>query len=721
MRKPRVIFVVCCLLTLVTLACYWPVTNHKFVSFDDDQYIRDNPHVRAGLTASGLLWAFQSGYASNWHPLTWLSHMADCQLYGLSPAGHHLTSLLFHLANSLLLFGLWRRWTGALWRSALVAALFAWHPLHVESVAWAAERKDVLSTFFFLLALGAYGRYLEARRKKEECRMENAECEITQRAPRTTDYGSLITGHQSLLYLLSLCLFALGLMSKPMVVTLPFVLLLLDFWPFQRLRLPRFEGAAPRPDGADIPLSPVANSLRASAPWQAVREKLPFFALALAASLVTYWVQRAGGAVSSLEVVPWQSRISNAVVVYVRYLSQTLWPADLAFLYPFSPHLGVGSVVGATLLLAGLSAWFLLRGRRQPFLIVGWLWFLGTLVPTIGLVQVGSQSMADRYMYIPSIGLFVLIVWGLDALSASWRRDRRFLATAGALAMVACLICTRRQLTYWQDSESLFRRAIAVTSGNYIAYDGLGSALEALGKTDEALASYSESVRLKPHYPEGQYDLGTALMKLGRLDEAVPHLAAAVKHDPAFAHAHINLGKARLEQGNLDEAVVHLSKAVRLATDDAEAYYNLGTVLLMQTKQDEAVACFSEALRLKPDYGEAHGNLGIALVRKGKLGEGAAHFLAALRLNPDNPGTHYNFGLALLELNRPGEAASHFSETLRLNPDSPGSHYHLALALVRQDKPKEALPHAQKARELALATGQPALAAKAEELLKQHR
>ena len=695
MRKPRAIFVVCVLLTLVTLACYWPVTGHKFVSFDDDQYIRDNPHLRGGLTAAGFCWAFQSGYAGNWHPLTWLSHMADCQLYGLNPAGHHLTSLLFHLANSLLLFGLLQRWTGALWRSAFLAALFAWHPVHVESVAWAAERKDVLSTFFFLLTLGAYGRFAEVRSPKSEVPELLA-------GPCCTPDAARITHHTSrTFYVMALLFFALGLMSKPMVVSLPFVLLLLDYWPLQRLEH-------------------LDRGMRGKALWPLIREKLPFFALALAASVVTYWVQQAGGAVSSLEVVPWQSRISNAVVVYVRYLSQTLWPADLAFLYPYSRHLGVGSAVGAALLLAALSAWFLLRARRQPFLIVGWLWFLGTLVPTIGLVQVGSQSMADRYMYIPSIGLSLLIVWGLDALLASWRHERWFLATAGAVALVACVICTRRQLTYWQDSESLFRRAIAVTPDNYIAYDGLGSALEALGKTDEALACYSESVRLKPQYPEGQYDLGTALMKLGRLDAAVLHLAAAVKSNPAFAHAYINLGKALLEQGRLGEAEANLSKAVRLTPEDPEAQYNLGTVLLVQARPDAAVACFSEALRLNPDYAEAHGNLGVTLMRQGKPGQGAVHLAAALRLTPDNAQAHNNLGLALLELKQPGEAAAHFSEALRLNPQAPGPHYHLALALARQDKVPEALAHARSARDLATAAGQPALAAKAEEFLKQH-
>jgi tetratricopeptide (TPR) repeat protein len=500
-------------------------------------------------------------------------------------------------------------------------------------------------------------------------------------------------------------------MSKPMLVTLPFVLLLLDYWPLQRLQLPALQSstfkvhppsAVPlrRTGGPGFEIPAPALTPQSLTLWPLVREKLPFFVLALAASLVTYLVQQTGGAVSSLDILPLQSRLANALVVYVRYLAQSLWPAHLAAIYPYSRHLPVGAVVAAGLLLAGLSAWFALRARRHPFLMTGWFWYLGTLVP--------------------SIGLFLLIVWGVNALLGSWPYKHYLLGAAGTLALGGCLVCTWCQLKYWQDSERLYRHAITAITNNYVAYDWLGLALEAAGKSEEALACHSEAVRLDPQYPETQYRLGTALMKRGRLEEAVQHLTAAVKHNPAFASAHINLGKALLEQGKLDEAGFHLSKAVRLTPDDPEAQYNLGTLLVMQAKPDEAIGCFSEALRLKPDYGEAHGNLGIALMRQGKLGEGATHLAAASRLNPNNPEAHYNLGLALLELNRPREAAEQFTETLRLNPDAPGPHYHLALALVRQDKSKEALPHAQKARDLALAAGQPALATKAGERLKQH-
>jgi tetratricopeptide (TPR) repeat protein len=451
-----------------------------------------------------------------------------------------------------------------------------------------------------------------------------------------------------------------------------------------------------------------------------VREKLPFFALVFAASLVTYLVQRSGGAVSSLEVLPLQTRVANALVVYVRYLSQTLWPAHLAAVYPYSRELPVGSVIAAALLLVCLSSLFLLRARRHPVLIVGWLWWLGTLVPTIGLVQVGFQSMADRYMYIPSIGLFMLITWGVGALSNSWPYKRPLLAATGTLALAGCLACTWNQLKSWQSSEKLFRHAVEVTSDNYIAYDGLGTALEALGRREEALACCAESVRLQPRYSQGQCDLGVLLLRMGRLEEAVQHLTAAMTNSPTFAHAHSSLGKALWEQGKLEEAAVHLSRAIQLTPDDPDAHYSLGTLLFMQAKLDRAIPCFLEALRLRPDYGEAHSNLGIALMRQGKLEEGAAHLSAAARLNPANPEAHHNLGLALLELNRPSEAADQFSEALRLNPDAPGPHYHLALALVRQDKLQEALAHARTARDLATAASQPSLAAEAEQFLQQH-
>jgi Flp pilus assembly protein TadD len=647
--KPSVI-AVCLGLALVTAILYWPIISHDFVTIDDQEYIQENPHVTPGLTWSGVSWAFETGYASNWHPLTWVSHMLDCTLYGLRPGGHHLTNLLLHAADTLLLFLLLNQMTGALWRSAIVAALFAWHPLHVESVAWASERKDVLSTLFWLLTTMAYVRYVR---------------ESNGGRPRSRAW-----------YYAALACFALGLTCKPMLVTLPCVLLLLDFWPLNRRAPP------PQPDGT--PTQP--DSLG----WL-VLEKLPLFALAAAASVVTYLVQATGGAVTTLEVIPPSARFANALLAYCRYLGKTLWPANLSVMYPYVKHWSTGSVLASAALLAALSAVFLMRARRSPWLIVGWLWFLGTLVPTIGLVQVGSQSMADRYMYIPGIGLFILIVWGAAGLCGSSPLRRAILCALGVICLGACLAVTRVQLRSWRNGETLFRHAVAVTRDNYIALNGLGGAVDRLGRHDEALDLYSQSVALNPHYPEGQYNLGTSLMDHGRLNDAVTHLSLAVAGNPRYAQAQNNLGKAYLKLGDLDQAVTHLSRAVALSPDYPEAHYNLGTLLLMQSKLADSVAEFSIALRLKPAYAEAHSNLGIALMQLGRPAEGAAQLAEAVQLDPANPQAHFNLGVALLQENQPADAAEQLSQAAKLDPANPGIRYHLGLALARQQQRAEAI------------------------------
>src|SRR5260221_762659 len=418
--------ILCFALAAVTLLVYSPMLRHGFVNYDDPDYITGNAHVTGGLTWTNLAWAFTSGAAANWHPLTWISHMTDCQLFGVNPAGHHLMDLLFHTANTLLLFLLLEKLTGALWRSFFVAALFAWHPLHVESVGWAAERKDVLSAFFWMLTLLAYARYAQGRSKAG--------------------------------YFLALFFFACGLMSKPMVVTLPFVLLLLDFWPLKRFTI---------------------DDLRLTIFLRLVLEKIPFFVLTLASCLITYRVQ--SGALWSTQALTFNFRAANAVMSYVRYISKIFWPADLALIYPYPHYWPLAGVVFVAALLAMLSAIFILQARRFPYLAVGWLWFLGTLVPAIGLVQVGVQSMAERYIYIPSIGLFILVIWGANGLLKSQPHKIKIVALAGSAVLIACLICTSIQLSYWRSSVELFLHTVEVTTDNYAAYDSLGKALETIG------------------------------------------------------------------------------------------------------------------------------------------------------------------------------------------------------------------------------------------------
>jgi protein O-mannosyl-transferase len=541
--------VICLGLAVITLILYWPMLRHGFISqYDDASYITDNPHVKAGLTGAGVAWAFRSGYAANWHPLTWLSHMLDCQWYGLNPAGHHFTNLLFHIANTLLLFVWLSRLTRAVWRSAFAAALFAWHPTHVESVAWAAERKDVLSAFFFLLTLLAY-----------------------------TSYVSHKGGRAVSRYILSLFLFAFGLMSKPMVVTLPFVLLLLDYWPLQRLSA----------------LNPQPSTK--SAAWL-IFEKLPFFALSLAGSLVTYFVQQSSGAFWSSNVLPLSLRLENALVAYSRYLSKILWPVDLALIYPYPHRWPAILVLSAAVMLAAWSALFLWRARQNPHYVVGWLWFLGTLVPTIGLVQVGVQSMADRYLYLPGIGLFLAVAWGLGDL-VRWRPSARIIASLACVAALAgCLVVTRLQLGYWRNSLTLFLHTYNATTDNYAAGNFLGNLLEQAGRKDQALRLYEESVRLQPDYPMGQFNLGMLLLESGRPAEASNHLAIAAQLMPSHPDVQYDLGLFLRRYGSPSEAMSHFRAAVAARPDFPAALNDLAAMLA--TAADAGLRSGAEAVQL---------------------------------------------------------------------------------------------------------------------------
>jgi tetratricopeptide (TPR) repeat protein len=617
----RLSALICFSLAAVTLALYWPITRHDFISLDDQQYITKNVHVQAGLTWPGIVWAFQSTDAANWHPLTWISHMADCQLYGLNPAGHHLTNILFHVANTLLLFLLLKNLTGALWRSAFVAALFAWHPLHVESVAWASERKDVLSTFFWMLTLIAYTRFVE------ESKVQNLKSKV--------------------FYVLALLAFVCGLMSKPMVVTLPFILLLIDFWPLGRISI----------QNSKFKIQNLSKLLS---------EKIPFFALATAASIVTYLAQGANGATWSLSALSIHVRISNALLSYLRYISKTFWPSNLAVIYPYQEHLPIVAMIGAALLLPVWTGLIFARARQNPYLLTGWLWFLGTLVPVIGLVQVGAQSMADRYMYIPSIGLFILVVWGLDEFFAAWPQKQKFAAFIGTAALGGCLICTSLQLKYWQNSVTLLTHTVEVTTDNYTACNFLGAAFEEAGFKEEAFALYTESVRIESHFPHSQFNLGVALLNKNHPDEAAQHLAIAAKLVPNDAVIRYRYGEALIESGKLNDAAIE----------------------------------FSEALRLNPAFPEAHLDLGVILAGQNQTTQAIFHFAEAVRLQPNNPDARFNFGLALLNNHQPAEAEIQFSEELKLTPDETKAHFRLAQALQQQNKLPGAVVHYREALRL---------------------
>ena len=631
--------VVCLFLVIAILAVYWQVGNHEFVNYDDNDYITENQHVQAGLTLKSIVWAFTSTHASNWHPLTWLSHMLDCQIYGLNPGGHHFTNVFFHILNSILLFLVFKRMTGAFWKSAFVATLFAIHPLHVESVAWAAERKDVLSTFFWMMTMGSYVWYVER--------------------PGTNRY------------LLVLLFFALGLMAKPMLITLPFVLLLLDYWPLGRFN---------------------KRSLALPLVW----EKIPFFVLAAASSIVTFFVQQSGGAVRSLDVLPLFVRISNALVSYISYIVKMILPHNLAILYPHPKDFPMWQVAGACLLLVFISFMAIRAVRRHPYFAVGWLWYLGTLVPVIGLVQVGSQSMAERYTYIPLTGIFIIIAWGVSDLVARWQYKKEGLAVASAILLSILIVATWFQVGHWTNSITLFSHAIDVTENNSIAHNNLGVALKDHGKLSEATGHYYEALRINPDYVFAHNNLGNALADQGRVSEAISHYYEALRIDHDYVLAHNNLGNALADQGRVSEAISHYYEALRIKPDYADAYYNLGNVLTRQGKINEAISHYYKALRIKPNHARAHNNLGSAFVQHGRIFEAIKHYTEALRINPDLAKARGNLKKVLAVLKEIDEAIQSIQELLEVNPEDPWLHYDLGTLYYKKGEFDKAIFQYQK-------------------------
>jgi protein O-mannosyl-transferase len=575
-------------LAVATLAVYGQVISHQFISLDDDVYIRDNPMVAGGLTLKGIAWAFTTFHAANWHPLTWLSHMVDSQVFGLNAGGHVFVNVLIHVSNTLVLFFFLKRVTGAKWRSAIVAALFALHPLHVESVAWAAERKDTLATFFGLLSLLAYARYAEAISWKRYA-------------------------------LVALCL-GLGLMAKPMLVTWPFVLLLLDYWPLRRLEWQPADG--------------IKRFARAWLPL--IREKLPLFCLVAASIVVTYAAQSHGGAVRGFVDAPLSLRLSNALVSYAKYLLLTVWPSGLGVYYPFSPT-GVPTwqLFAALVLVATMTAIALREASKRAYLITGWLWFLGTLVPVIGLVQVGGQAMADRYHYIPSIGLFLALVFGLADLAIAWRIGRVSTAVVSAAGLLLFGSLTALQISRWRDSMTLFEQTLSVTSDNLVVHYNLGHVLGQQRKYDEAVPHFAEALRIKPDFFDALINMGVTLLEQGKPAEAISYYHRALGVEPDSAKAHMQLALALVQQEKGDDALQQFYKALELAPSDPDIRTNLGLMLARHGKLSEATAQLNEALRLNPASAEAHNNLGLILLAQGEPEESLPHFVAALRLKPD--------------------------------------------------------------------------------------
>jgi protein O-mannosyl-transferase len=638
------------LLAAAVLVAFWPALSCGFVYHDDPLYVTLNTYVQHGLNWQSIKWAFTTGRGGNWHPLTWVSHIIDCQIYGLQPEGHHLTSVLLHLANALLLFHLLNHLTGTLWRSAFVAAMFALHPLRVESVVWISERKDVLSSFFALLAVWAYSRYAE-------------ELKI---------HGSRIKTY----YMAAVLCFALGLMAKPMLVTLPFVVLLLDYWPLGRVQF-----------GAGFA-------------WRLIVEKIPFFVLAAADSVATFLLQDQAGAMVSLTHLPLSMRLANVPIAYVRYISKSFWPVNLAIFYP-RRQAGLLEIGVAICLLAAVSVLVARRWRAQPYLAVGWTWFLGMLVPTIGLVQVGNQVMADRYSYLPSIGLWIAVAWGVR----DWVGDnplRRAMASfAGVTALTACVVLTPMQVKYWRNSRALYSRALAVTDQPYRAYYNLGCDALDQGNNAEAINYLKKAVSLTDD------------------DDNAPW----TDHSQAYN----NLGYAYLCEGQVTNAVTNFEMAVRIRPDFPEAFYNLGRAFLDNHQPDVAIDCFQRALALAPNVAETHYKLANALAQLGRNAEAIAQYSNALQLRPGMDEAANNLawllatcperslrdGVRALALARQASEHSH-----NQNPVLLGT---LAAAYAEAGNNSDAVATAEKARQLALAQNNPGLAGALEIQLRQYR
>jgi tetratricopeptide (TPR) repeat protein len=638
-KKNQVKCLICLGLGLVTLALYLPVIHYGFVEYDDQQYVTENPVVQAGLTWRGLIWAF-GFHAGNWHPLAWLSHMLDCQIYGAWAGGHHLTNVLLHIASTVLLFLALNRMTGFVWRSAAVAAIFAWHPLHVESVAWIAERKDVLCAFFWMLTLLLYVRYA-------------AQPSIVR-------------------YLCAFGSFILCLMAKPMAVTLPFVLLLLDYWPLNRVSkfapnptetLPRFAGKS----------------------WQQlVVEKIPFLLFSVVGCGLTLAAQQQA-IVSTAGLTVWR-RFFHSITAYAHYFWGIFFPHKLAVYYPYVLNFEPVTIIfsGGVLIIVTILA--LKNFQQKPYLIVGWLWYLGTLIPVIGLVQVGDQAWADRYTYLPSLGLIIPAVWFLCEIIKS----RAMLQ--GMFGLVAVLLITAAsvQLSYWKDTRTLFEHTAKVTPKNYMAITVLGSLLAGEHKLNEAMVYYHKALSFQPDFPEAHFFLGNALDEQGKLDEALAEYQKALWFRPTEAQTHIFMGIALAKEKKYDAAITHYTAALKLDPDSAVAQNNLARIFHTQGKLDAAVEHYRAALDIDPKLALAHNNLGILLLQENKPADGAMQLREAMRLNPTNSETQFNLALALNQQQQWSEAAELFTKIAGASPD-PKAHYEFAVALAHLQKTREAM------------------------------
>jgi tetratricopeptide (TPR) repeat protein len=614
---------ICAALAMVTFIAFEQLRHNDFVHYDDDTYVTENAHVKAGLTHESVTWAFTATHASNWHPATWFSHMLDCQLFGLNPAWHHFTNLLLHLINTLLLFLILKKMTGCLRPSLFIAAAFALHPLHVESVAWVAERKDVLSAFFWLLTMAAYIRY--------------------SNKPALSRY------------MLVLVCFCLALMAKPMVVTLPFVLLLLDYWPLDRF-------ARTNQNQNQSSSKPVGIG-------KLILEKIPLLILSAASCVITYIAQQQSGTIAGIEQIPVAMRMSNAVVSYIRYIGKMFYPVRLVSLYPL-PTNGwpPWQPIASLLLLIAVSVLVIYLARRCGWLLTGWLWYLGTLVPVIGLVQVGVQSMADRYTYLPSIGIFIMIAFTAAKVSQKQPAVRTILTVSAVCLCGIWLFCTRAQVKYWRDDITLFSRSLEMTENNYIMHNNLAINLAKSNRPAEAIEHYKKSLALRPNSPEIHNNKANALMRLNKIDEAIFHYEKAVKLKAGFVKFRLNLGAALNKKGDFDQAARHYRKCIELKPKNANAYNDLALMLVELGRVSEAIGYYETAIELKNDFFGARYNLCVALTEIEQYDRAIEQLNIIIAAHPDDADLYCNLGILFWHKGRTDEAVKACEKALQLDP-----------------------------------------------------
>jgi protein O-mannosyl-transferase len=632
---------ICVALFVLTLGLFSRAIGHDFVNYDDPDYVTSNEHVQGGFGWAGLRWAATSGEASNWHPLTWVSHMIDWSLFGNSPRGHHATSVLLHALNAVLAFVAVRRLTGATIASAIFAALFAWHPLRVESVAWIAERKDVLSGLFFFVVLWSYAVYVERRRAV---------------AP---------VGKPGLFFALALVAFAFGLMSKPMLVTLPCVLLLLDFWPLHR---------------TSFPVAVAAAGTKTDSLGWLVLEKLPFFALAAASSWITYLVQKGGGSVSG--ALDLKARVANAIVSVVRYMEKFGWPFDLAVLYPHPGMWGLRKALACAAILFGITAVAVWQFRKRPWIAIGWFWFVGILVPVIGIVQVGQQAMADRYTYLPILGVQFALIWTVREFVTT-SAQRQLWMGISALVLVAFSVRTWNQIGVWKNSFTLFDHAIGATKKNFVAHDNRGLFLFKAGKVEEAMADYRRALAINSKYLNPHNNLGYAYAHLGKPGLAAAAYREALALNPNHLEVRNNLANALSDLGQLNEAMEHYDFVLARQPNHANALNGSAVTLAMQNRLPEAKARFEQAIRAAPQNASAHNNLGNVCSMLGLRDDAIRHYRRAAELNPNEPHPLVLAGTLLIQQSKFDEAVEMFRKAIAKNPVNPEAHAQLGLALAQ--------------------------------------